>query len=152
MLIPPDIAGFVEGPVLMTLATRDGANRPGIARGLGARPDGPGRFRVGFCVRLWPETAANLLDNGWLALVVVQPADYRTYQFKGRARLLPPDGADRAEAEAYRERTYAAMGDAGIPRARIAHWLAAEELAVADLAVERVFEQTPGPRAGRVVA
>lgn len=151
MQIPAPLAAFVAGPVLMTLATRDSANRPMIARGLGVRPEGPDRLRVGFCVRLWPETAANLLDNGWLALVVVDPVSYRTFQFKGRARLLPPSAGDAAFAAEYGARTLAGLGENGMPSAQIAHWLRAEELAVAELAVERMFEQTPGPRAGAVV-
>lgn len=151
MLIPDDIAGFLQGPVLMTLGTRDDANRPMIARGTAVRACGPGTIRISFCLRHWPETLANLLDNGWLALVVVQPTDYRAFQFKGRATIAPPTPRDLAEAHACRERTYALLGGHGIPREQIAAWAEWDELAMAEMAVERIFEQTPGPRAGRVV-
>lgn len=37
MRIAPELARFIDGPVLMTLATRDAANRPMVARGSGGR-------------------------------------------------------------------------------------------------------------------
>lgn len=151
MLIPPAMRAFVQGPVLMTLATRDSANRPMIARGVGLRPVGPATLRLAFCLRLWPETLANLLDNGWLALTVVQPGDYRAFQFKGRARIAAAGPEDEADAALYRERTRQMLCGHGVAEEQLASWLEAREIAMADLEVERIFEQTPGPRAGMVI-
>ena len=151
MDIPPSLARFVEGPVLMTLATRDAANRPVIGRGSGGRVVG-GRVEVAVSAHLWPETVANVRANGMLAATFVQPADYRAFQLKGRALLRPGGDGDVARAEAYVVRTEALLVDLGVPVAAIRFWLTAREVVVVSMTVDRAFEQTPGARAGVVVA
>lgn len=149
MEIRPDLARFLAGPVLMTLGTRDGGNRPMIARGSGAWASGDRSLvRVLISEWLWPETAANLRDNGRLALTVVQPADYRAFQLKGRARLRPATAEEVARAVRYVETTRALLLGLGVPAALTDHWLCDREVVTAELAPEQVFEQTPGPRAG----
>ncbi len=149
MNLTPGLAAFVAGPVLMTLATRDAGNRPMIARGSGGRvtPD-LGRVEVAVSGRLWPETLANIRDNGMLAATFVQPDDYRAFQFKGRATVRKASPEDVARAEAYVARTEAILCALGVPVASIRYWLTAHEVAIVSLAVDRAFEQTPGPRAG----
>ncbi len=153
MKIPPELARFVEGPVLMTLATRDARNRPTIARSAGGRfPDPSGRLEVAISAHLWPETVANLRDNGALSVTVVDPARYVAFQLKGRATLRAADRVDRDRGEAYVLRTENLLADLGVDRSAIRYWLTARDLVVASLEVESIFEQTPGPRAGAVVA
>ena len=152
MEIPPDVARFIDGPVLMTLATRDAENRPMIARGSGRRlvPEGGG-VEIAVSARLWPETVANLRDNGTLAATFVDPASYRAFQLKGRATLRDPEPADVARAEDYVAATERLLSDLGIGLPAIRYWLTAREVVLATLSVDRIFEQTPGPRAGAVV-
>ncbi len=153
MKISPELARFIDGPVLMTLATRDAANRPMIARGSGGRPlSGLEGVEVAVSARLWPETIANVRDNGMLAATFVQPADYRAFQLKGRATVRPAAEADHAHAAAYVAATEALLADLGVPLAVIRYWLTAREIVVLSLAVDRAFEQTPGPRAGMALA
>lgn len=154
MRIAPELARFVAGPVLMTLATRDAANRPMIARGSGGRviDEEGGRIEVAVSASLWPETIANVRDNGMFGVTFVQPADYRAYQLKGRAVLREPDDTDRARAAAYVTRTERLLADLGVSVALIRCWLTAQDLRIVVLGVDRIFEQTPGPRAGAVVA
>lgn len=153
MQIPAAVAQFVEGPVLMTLATRDAGNRPMIARGSGGLvPGEPGRVEIAISAHLWPDTVANLRDNGALAATFVDPASYLAFQLKGRASLRAADPADRARAETYVARTERILADLGVDRSAIRHWLTARDVVIASLAVDRIFEQTPGPRAGTVVA
>jgi Pyridoxamine 5'-phosphate oxidase len=149
MKIAPELARFVAGPVLMTLATRDAANRPMIARGSGGRATGdPGRVEVAVSARLWPETIANVRDNGMVSATFVDPADYRAFQLKGRAEVRDPDAADVARAEAYVAEAERMMTGLGVPLSLTRHWLTAREIMILSLAVDRAFEQTPGPRAG----
>lgn len=153
MEIGPEIARFLAGPVLMTLGTRDRASRPMIGRGSGIWTTGD---RSLVCVlisaRVWPETLANLRDNGMLALTAVQPADYRAFQMKGRAAIRAATAAEQARAERYVEATRAFLLGLGVPAPLTDHWLCAREVVTAELVVAGVFEQTPGPRAGAVVA
>lgn len=153
MKIPPELARFMDGPILMSLATRDAGNRPLIARGSGARTTpGLDRVEVAISARIWPDAIANLRDNGMLALTLVQPADYRAFQLKGRARLRPADADDDARAGAYVTETIRVLVGLGVPEALTRYWLTAHDIHIASLAVDRIFEQTPGPRAGAVVA
>lgn len=152
MKITPELARFIEGPVLMTLATRDAANRPMIARGSGGRVlAGLGQVEVAVSALLWPETVANLRDNGMLATTFVQPTDYRAFQLKGRATLRPPEEEDILRARTYVAEAERLLADQGVPLDLIRYWLTAREIMIVSLTVDRAFEQTPGPRAGAVL-
>lgn len=152
MEIPDDVARFIGGPVLMTLATRDARNRPMIARGSGGRTlPAADLVEVAVSAFLWPETVANIEANGTLAATFVDPASYRAYQLKGRATVRQADRDDRARADAYVARAAAILMDLGVAPEPIRYWLTAREVVIASLTVDRIFEQTPGPRAGTVV-
>lgn len=149
MKITPALARFIEGPVLMTLATRDAANRPVIGRGSGARAtEERKQVEIAVSAHLWPETVANVADNGMLAATFVQPTDYVAFQLKGRASLRPPEKDDIARARTYVEETEKLLADQGVPLDLIRYWLTAREIMLVCLSVDRAFEQTPGPRAG----
>lgn len=171
MQLTPELAGFLSGPVLMTIATRDAANRPMVGRGSGGRavagppdpfaaapPDGaPGAsarrlVEVAVSALIWPETVANVRATGMLAVTFVQPADYRAFQLKGRATVRPAEAADQARADAYVAATERLLIDLGVGPDLVRYWLTARDIAVLTMEVDRVFEQTPGPRAGAVVA
>lgn len=152
MDIPAELARFIEGPVLMTLATRDGQNRPMIARGSGGRVLAQGdTVEIAVSAHLWPETVANLRHNGSLAATFVDPASYRAFQVRGRAAVRPAGAADRARAEAYVAHAEQMLVDLGVARSAIRYWLTARDVAIAALVVEHAFEQTPGPRAGAAI-
>lgn len=149
MRITPELATFIAGPVLMTLATRDAANRPIVGRGSGGRVLGdPDRVEVAVSAYLWPETVANVEENGMLATTFVQPTDYRAFQLKGRATVRPTDPEDVARARAYVAETERLLADQGVPLELIRYWLTARDIRIVSLTVDRAFEQTPGPRAG----
>ena len=149
MRIAPDLASFIEGSVLMTLATRDALNRPIIARGSGARvTQNLDRVEVAVSAFLWPETIANVRDNGMFTATFVDPAAYRAFQLKGRAEVRDPVEAEVVHAEAYLAETERTMTGLGVPLSVVRYWLTAREIMIVSLAVDRAFEQTPGPRAG----
>lgn len=153
MRLAPEIIDFIRGPVLMTLGTRDAANRPMVARGSDGRPAADGSaVDIAVSAYLWPETVANLAETGVLAATFVRPDDYRAFQIKGPATLHAAGPAEAAAASAYVRRTRAVLIDLSVPAAMVDYWLTDREVVIARLTPERVFEQTPGPRAGRVVA
>nr|WP_233712945.1 pyridoxamine 5'-phosphate oxidase family protein [Amaricoccus solimangrovi] len=148
-----ELAAFVSGPVLMTIGTRDAANRPMIARGTGGRAwDDRGGISLAISGWLWPETVANLRANGMISATFVRPDTYEAFQLKGRARLRDPEPSEREAGGRYVREAAAMLNRLEIPLALIACWLTDRDLVIADFTVDRVFEQTPGPRAGRVVA
>ncbi|PZQ50378.1 MAG: hypothetical protein DI556_07425 [Rhodovulum sulfidophilum] len=153
MRVSEDLAGFIEGPILMTIGTRDAANRPMISRGTGGRAwDDRAGVTVAISDWLWPECVANLRDNGMIAITFVRPDTYEAFQVKGRAEPRPPTADERLRAADYIRRATVMLRGLEIPPALIATWLTDRDIVMADLTVDRVFEQTPGPRAGRVVA
>ncbi len=152
MIIPAAIAQFIQGPVLTSLATRDAENRPMIGRGSGGHSlIAPGRLEVAISGRLWPETVANLRNNGALSVTFVDPESYHAFQLKGRATLRAADARDCDRAEAYVAQLRQRLVSFGVEDSAVDFWLTARDIVMATLEVERIFEQTPGPRAGQVV-
>ena len=94
------------------------------------------------------EVLANIAANKRIALVATYPPDHSTVQVKGRTTgvRLAAD-AEEALVRARLETFAASLEHIGIPRRvtrAINHWPA---FAI-DFAVDEIFEQTPGPKAG----
>jgi hypothetical protein len=127
--------------------------RPEIGRGNGAlvRAE-PGVVDLLLSAWLWPATVRNLRINGTLAATFARPRDYAAFQIKGSATLLEP-AADHLRVSAdYTEAIREALMAQGLEARLIDTWLCDRELTVARVTVEQIYEQTPGPRAGRAVA
>ena len=99
-----------------------------------------------------PLGASGLLNGcqpgGAAAATFSRPADYETYQVKGRASLRAASEADEAIARTYCRDTLAALLDLGVAPGLVEHWQATRDLVVASPIPDAVFVQTPGPRAG----
>lgn len=151
--IPGVLLGFLERASVGFGCTRTRDNVPQIhwVSGWKADPDAstvhcfiPGMFLNGL--------AEALKDNGRFALTVERIGPHETYQFKGTAdSLRPVSAADRAAAQACRERFVEAVRSLGPrlsdPSLDLAGYIVEPEVAVS-LRVREVFLQTPGPGAG----
>jgi hypothetical protein len=134
--------------------TRDSRLVPEITRTWGPRVSEDGQ-RVSLCVPLATsrKTLDNLEANGQIAVTFSLPTNYQTVQLKGRhATAAEPDRADLAAVERHRE-AFAAV-NASLGQSRVeAFWLAEIETSAALVKIvfapEQVFDQTPGPGAGR---
>ena len=93
-------------------------------------------------------TLANLRTNGRVAVTMGDPVSYRSVQFKGRfVADAPPNDSDMVWLAAYKEAFQVNTALVGDPPAVIQSlWL--DEFVRVTMAVERGFDQTPGPRAG----
>ena len=118
-------------------------------RGFGLRVEAEGRELALFLPRAWgARTVANLRANGRIAVAAARPADHRSVQVKGRVlEIREGDERDRAAVERYRELLVFHLGSIGYPP-RLLHRLEVWPAEVVRVAVEALFEQTPGPRAG----
>lgn len=145
-------AAVLHAGVSVSVASVAAGNRPVVGRGLGCRVEADGRT-----VTVLLDDAANeaLVDaiaaSGRVAVVLTQPSTHRSIQFKGRdARVGPaPDGAEAFVAEhvAAFARELAIIGfDADFTRTLTAH--ASADLVAVTFVADRLFDQTPGPRAG----
>jgi pyridoxamine 5'-phosphate oxidase-like protein len=146
------LAAFLESPVMIIVGSCDDGLMPQIARAAGAIVDrGKGSIDLIVSGWQWPQTIANVRRNGRLAVTFARPADYVSYQVKGRAAVIPVSTAHRQCAQNYIEAMTRTFVGLGLDRAVAAPWLVDLEPQVLRLAVEMIFVQTPGEKAGRIL-
>lgn len=154
--IGDELKTFLEGPVSVLVGTRDSRLAPEITRAWGPRVSDD-RRRVSLCVprATSGKTLDNLEANGEIAVTFSLPTNYRTFQLKGRhASASEPDDTDLAVVERHRNAFAEANEPLGQPRQRIEAFWGCEIETSAVLvkilfAPEQIFDQTPGPGAGR---
>ena len=151
MRIEDEVARFVVSPVMIIIGTRDAANRPNIGRGMGACVADGEIVEVVVSSWQWPETVANLRDNGRLAVTFARPSPNVSYQLKGRATLRNADPSDLDRAQVYASDIRAVLEGLGLSQELLLPWFSDREAVVAQLKVEEVYVQTPGPKAGTAV-
>ncbi len=156
LLIDEELKAFLEGPVAVVVGTRDSRLAPEITRAWGPRVSEDGAL-VSLCVPLATsrKTLDNLDGNGAIAVVFALPSNYQAIQLKGRrATTAEPDERDLAAVDRHR----AAFAEVNVPLGQTHHrielfWRAEIEtsptLVKITFAPEQIFDQTPGPGAGR---
>jgi hypothetical protein len=152
MLIDAELAAFIESPVMIIVGTCDDTLLPQIGRAVGAIVDSA-KSRIELVVSgwQWPDTIANIRRNGRLSVTFARPSDYVSYQVKGRATVKPASAAHRARAENYIGAMTATLVGNGLDPTVIAPWLVDREPIALRLAVEMIFVQTPGDKAGQML-
>jgi hypothetical protein len=151
--IDAELAAFLESPVMIILGT--GAEGvPEIGRGLGASVEADGTaLHIVVSAWQWPETVAQARATGRIAATFARPADYVTYQVKGRLdRVTPLTPALEACAARYAARITEVLAGLGQPPELTAAWRCERELIALHIRPAHVFVQTPGPRAGSLLA
>jgi hypothetical protein len=134
------------------VGTVDPSGWPSCCRGVAVAvdPDREG-MTVYVPVATAAETIANIASNGRVAVVSSEIVSHVSIQLKGRARAVRVAGEDEAEAvHGHFDRLMDVLESVGLPR-RISRTFSIWPAFAVDLAVEAIFEQTPGPRAGALV-
>ena len=147
------LTAFVTGPVAINLAAHDAALTPSIARGYGCKVSADGRrITVFVSVQSSAALARDLRAGAPIAVVFCRPHSHATLQFKSTAATLVALAADdrdimRAYAKAFGDEIIS-LGFQGRFTASLV--AAAEEDAVGvEFTPTAVFDQTPGPEAGK---
>jgi len=148
-MMDKELAAFLEEGLSIYVATRNHELQPNGARGSAVRVGPDGRHLTVFVPSV---SAAPLLDdlrtNGQIAVVLTRPPDDRGCQAKG----LFVDAREAAPAEQsfvldqwgrFRGR----LEMVGLPAAATDGWVVWPCVAIR-LAVNALFDQTPGPGAG----
>lgn len=149
MQLSADLVGFLASPVMMIVGTCDAANRPSIARGSGAAVSvGVDTVSIFISRPQWPQTIANLRENGRMAITFARPSDYVSYQLKGKATLRDADATDIVRSERYTADMFAVLSNLGVAVDLATPWFARQDIVVAILEPAEIYVQTPGPRAG----
>jgi hypothetical protein len=154
-VITNDLKQIAEAGVAAIVGTRNRDRVPEMVRGWGIRVLLDGRH-LDVCIAecTGRSTLDNLADNHALALTVVIPTTYRALQFKGRViEISAPFPEDLEQVERHREGFVSAVGSIGVPRHLAVRVFSVEEavspaLVKLRLAVDEIFDQTPGPQAG----
>lgn len=147
------LQGWADGGTSVLVGTVDADNIPTCCRGIAiATKDKFETITVYVPAATGQETVANVATTRRVAVSVSRPLTHETVQIKGVARgvRLAP-AADEHYVRRRLEEFAEVLDAVGLPvrfTKSIAHWPA---FAI-DLSVEEVFDQTPGPKAGIVIA
>ncbi|ESQ92955.1 hypothetical protein ABAC460_01520 [Asticcacaulis sp. AC460] len=148
MQLTPDIVRHVEGQVMIIAAVRRG-DGAAIARSAGSRvtPDGEVELYIS---RQWVNAVEAAAPGGLIAATFTAPADYRSYQIKGRIVSVTPVAADSGPA-AYVDDMLTVMAGLGVTLEPLSHTFPLGGLICVRFRPDSLFLQTPGPRAGSAV-
>lgn len=152
-MIPQHIAEFVNGPVVVTIGSRDAKLRPRLTSALGVKLDAAAGVATVFVqeARIAP-LLPDLRSNGRIAMYAGSPT-HEAYQFKGRfEESRSADEKETAFVELSRSQVLAFAIQCGYPEQLARPWILGSTYlpAVAvRFRVEHVFVQTPGPEAGK---
>jgi pyridoxamine 5'-phosphate oxidase-like protein len=152
MLFDEGVLRQLEPGTSILVGTVDPSGWPSCCRGVAlvVHPDREG-VTVYVPVATAAETVANIASNGQVAVVASEIVSHVSVQLKGRARAVRVAGEDEAEAvHGHFDRFIGVLDSVGLPRG-ISRTMTRWPAFAVDVAVEAIFEQTPGPRAGALV-
>jgi hypothetical protein len=153
-MIDPDTASFLEDGVGIHIGTRNDRLEPNGARAIAAKVEPDGRHFVVYLAGVAAERLLpDLEHNGQAAVVFSRPTDERSCQVKGlfveARREISSHELEHARLQW--EAFLRALEHIGIPREPLRRWLVTPEVAVR-LKATAIFDQTPGPNAGKAAA
>jgi hypothetical protein len=152
-MIDEQLAAFLHDGVGIHLGTRDQHLEPSGARAISAKVIDDGRQLVVFMSAVAAKRVLpDLKSNRQAAVVFGRPVDERACQVKGMfvsSRRVKPQ--ERVAAQAQWDAFLANLEQIGIPRVSTRTWISAADVAIT-LQVTNIFEQTPGPNAGKTLA
>jgi hypothetical protein len=155
MAIPKAALDLMNRPVIAYAGTRDAALVPGAHFAWGLRAFDDEHMDVLVPEPFLGSLRANLAENGHFTVTFTEGQTHESYQAKGRTtEVRDAADEDRAFQREWSEKLVKLMGSLGYP----AHWLAVFErlpalpATLVRFRVENVFEQTPGPMAGRALS
>lgn len=152
--LSPEQAAFLQGPVSINVAATGSDGWPVVCRAQGCSV---ARDRRSVTLLLSARQASAVLAaNGAIAAVFSRPASHATLQIKARgATRVPLTAAHRACHAQYSTRLGEELGSLGYG-SDLVHglklMLSSSDLLALRLSPEVIFDQTPGPDAGRVLA
>jgi hypothetical protein len=148
-MIEPEVAALFEGPSALVVGTADAAARPEAVRAWGVEVLGDAQMRILLAADA-SVTLANLADNGAIAVTATDVMTNRSIQVKGRASATEPvSAADMALHSAYLDGFFRVVHESDGTAYELMERLRPGPPISLVITVETVFDQTPGPTAGR---
>jgi predicted pyridoxine 5'-phosphate oxidase superfamily flavin-nucleotide-binding protein len=151
-MIPDSIVHLLKTGVSVMVGTRDASLMPECTRAWGIRVGTDRRAVTIFLSEaIAGKTLDNLRENGKIAVTCTRPTDHVTCQLKGRVqRMKPVTSANRETSLQWHREFMAELSAIGVPPALGEAWIVEPTVAV-EMAVTDVFDQTPGPGAGKKI-
>jgi len=148
-LIDDALVAFVRGPVSMFLATTDATGTPDATRVVGIAPIDDHRLRV-LIPRAAEAARTNAIVGARLALLVTDITTYRSVMWKGRVESAgdPRSPGDSALIDRHVSSFSAASALVGIDPDVAWRFFDTDGIPLV-IVVDEMFDQTPGPNAGR---
>ena len=154
--LSPALVAMMSQGVSVLVASRDERLRPSVMRAVGSAVDAAsGTVTVYLARSQAGELLRDIERSGPVAAMFSQPSTHTSVQLKAsRASLRAATQVERAELDSYAAAMEREIEIVGYPRpvtrAMLAHRL--EDVVAVTFEPEQVFEQTPGPKAGSLVA
>ncbi len=150
LVIEGELKSFLESDLVVSVGTRSADLVPNGVRGWGPRISEDGRSVEVFVDRPGAATAiSNLRDNGRVAVVLVHVMSNRAVQIKGRCvEVGDPVAGDWSGIESHRDAFTQAVAALGFP-AQLVRNLWSTQLVKVRFVVDDIYDQTPGPAAGK---
>jgi hypothetical protein len=152
-MIDDGLAVFLQDGVGVHVGTRNRDFQPNGARAIAIRVEDDRQHLLVYLAGVAAERVLpDLHATGLAAVVLARPTDERACQVKGTfVASRPATDDERAGALEQWNKFLDNLEYIGIPRSSAATWIAVADVAVR-LKVTAVFEQTPGPEAGKALA
>lgn len=154
-MFPPDLIDLAAAGPVVIVGSADASGVPELSRAWGVHLHAD-RDEVVLCVSSSSarRVLANLEGTGRIAVTITSPLTYRSFQMKGRVTsMAPASSADLTRVTAHQEAFVETVVTIGLPRELTPRLFTAElevdaSLTTVRMAVEALFDQTPGPGAG----
>jgi hypothetical protein len=156
VVLPADIADFIQGGVSITVASRDERLVPSIAKGVGCRVAAASdQVTVMIFANAAQAVARDITRHAQVAVVFSKPSTNRTVQLKGRdVAIVPTTPADLALVRRwmalFADDLQLLGWDLRYVEATFLH--DPSQLMALRFTPEGAFQQTPGPAAGAPLA
>ena len=152
-MIPDSIVQLLQTGVSVMVGTRDASLMPECTRAWGIHVGTDrGTVTVLLAESIAGKTLDNLRENGMIAVTCTRPTDHITCQLKGKVRSMKSvNSAQQKMSRQWHHEFVAELKAIGVPSALGEAWIVEPTVAV-EMAVTDVFDQTPGPGAGKRIA
>ena len=153
-MLPANLVEFIHGPVILSLGTRNAALRPAVGRPVGVFADAVADRISFFLPRVQAQPHLdNIADNGFVALAAGDGLTSQNFQFKGKViDIRDSMPADAAVRDLYHDKLLAYMHrwPFQIPDELVTGYIVDPSVTIT-FRVAKIFNQTPGPGAGKPV-
>ena len=152
-MIEPDLRAFLEGGLGIHIGTRTSRLEPNGARALAVKVEDDQLHLLVYLAEVAARRVVpDLRANSAIAVGFARPIDERACQIKGIfVEVRPAAGDERRLVEEQVDGFRTNLEHIGIPRIGTSGWITWPAVAIRFRATT-IFEQTPGPDAGTLVA